>query len=83
MPSNYGVVRKVNIQYKNVNESSFRETCRSVRYIVVIHRIDETDLVTDILFNIIYYYIKKTQFLFQFSPLSRQEFHCLSFVVSF
>ena len=36
-----GRVRKANVRYQNANESCPRETARSVRSLVVIHRVDE------------------------------------------
>ncbi|XP_066920192.1 uncharacterized protein [Clytia hemisphaerica] len=42
-PSKDGIVRKVRVKYTNANESSSRETFRSVRNFVLIQSIDEMD----------------------------------------
>ena len=39
---------KVTITYRNQNESINRETRRGVRHIVMIHLVDETDIVTEL-----------------------------------
>ncbi|XP_066914399.1 uncharacterized protein [Clytia hemisphaerica] len=44
-PGRDSKVRKVKVAYKNHNESVFRETNRAVRELVVIHQVDEVDLV--------------------------------------
>ena len=44
--SDDGVVRQVEIQYKNASESVFRKTWRSVRKIAKVHSEDDIDLVT-------------------------------------
>ena len=36
-----GHVRKVTLQYQNDNESVKRETCRSVRNLILIHPVDD------------------------------------------
>ena len=46
--SNDGIVRKARVRYRNHNESNDRETCRSVRTLVVIHKINELDLVQEL-----------------------------------
>ena len=43
-----GIIRKVVIKYKNHNENAFRETFRSLRTIVVINHVDETDLAKEL-----------------------------------
>ena len=43
-----GVIRKVHIKYRNHNEKRDRETFRSVRQLVVIHRVDELDLAKEL-----------------------------------
>ena len=44
-PGRDSKVRKVKVAYKNHNESVFRETNRAVRELIVIHQVDEVDLV--------------------------------------
>lgn len=39
-----GHVRKVNVQYQNQNENSKRETCRSVRNLILIHSVDDLNM---------------------------------------
>ena len=46
--SNDGLVRKARVRYRNHNESNDRETCRSVRTLVVIHKINELDLLQEL-----------------------------------
>ena len=41
-------VRKVKVRYRNHNEDTDRFTNRSVRGLVVIHRIDETNLMEEL-----------------------------------
>ena len=41
------VVRKVKVKYRNLNEEVFRETFRPVRSLVVTHRVDESDVMTE------------------------------------
>ena len=43
-----GKVRKVNVKYRNGNENCDRDTYRSVRELVLIHSIDDIDLVNEI-----------------------------------
>jgi len=47
-PSKDGVVRKVLVRYKNHQEQSFRFTKRSIRSLVLIHSIGETDIMTEL-----------------------------------
>ena len=44
--SDDGIVRQVEIQYKNASESVFRKTWRSVRKIAIVHSEDDIDLIT-------------------------------------
>lgn len=46
-PTKDGIVRKVRVRYTNANESSSRETFRSVRNLVLIISIDEMDFLND------------------------------------
>ena len=41
-------VRKASVKYKNANEKMFRETRRAARTLVVIHHVDELDIVTEL-----------------------------------
>jgi len=41
-------VRKVNVEYANHNESIRRETIRSVRDLVIIHSVDELDIMDEL-----------------------------------
>ena len=41
-------IRKVTITYRNHNESINRETRHAVRHIVIIHPVDETSIVTEL-----------------------------------
>ena len=41
-------VRKVKVRYQNASESTHRFTYRSVRNLVVIHRVDETSIMKDL-----------------------------------
>ena len=43
-----GVARKATVRYKNANEDVFRETKRAVRGLVVIHHVDEIDVMTQL-----------------------------------
>ena len=43
-----GKIRKVILRYQNSNENVDRETYRSVRELVVIHRIDELDILQEL-----------------------------------
>ena len=45
---NDGHVRKVRVQYQNHNENVKRETCRSVRNLILNHPVDEFDLYQDL-----------------------------------
>ena len=47
-PSRDGVVRKVRVRYQNFNEQSTRETYRSACKLVLIHSIDELDLMNEL-----------------------------------
>ena len=48
IPGHDGMIRKVTIRYRNHNENVDRETYRSVRQLVIIHRIDELDLIQEL-----------------------------------
>ena len=41
-------IRKVKVVYKNQNEKTFRETIRAVRELIVIHQVDEIDLMDEL-----------------------------------
>ena len=43
-----GVARKATIRYKNATEDVFRETKRAVRGLVIIHHVDESDVMTQL-----------------------------------
>ena len=43
-----GKPRKAKVRYRNSNEDVFRETYRAVRSLVVIHSVDESDLLTEL-----------------------------------
>ena len=43
-----GIVRKVTVRYRNHNESFDRETCRAVRQLIVIHRVDELNIIQEL-----------------------------------
>ena len=43
-----GKVRKVQVRYQSASESTPRFTFRSVRNLVVIHRVDETSIMKDL-----------------------------------
>ena len=43
-----GIIRKVKVKYRNCNESSDRETYRSVRKLVMIHKIDELNILQEL-----------------------------------
>ena len=43
-----GLVRKVRVKYRNHNEDVFRETYRSVRSLVLIHEVDELNLMEEL-----------------------------------
>ena len=47
-PSKDGIVRKVRVKYTNANESTSRETFRSVRNLVLIQSIDEMDFMDEL-----------------------------------
>ena len=47
-PGKDGFVRKAKIMYQNYEENVKRETYRAVREIVVIHHVDEIDLVDNL-----------------------------------
>ena len=42
------LIRKALVEYRNSNESTNRETLRSVRELVLIHTVDELDLVYEL-----------------------------------
>ena len=42
------IIRKVRVKYRNHNENIFRETHRSARKLVVIHRVDEINLMKEL-----------------------------------
>ena len=46
--SSDGVIRKVNVKYRNANEIVDRETFRSVRQLFMIHPVDEIDIIQEI-----------------------------------
>ena len=41
-------IRSVVVKYKNSNETVFRTTNRAVRSLIVIHRVDEVDLMEEV-----------------------------------
>ena len=43
-----GKIRKAILKYRNTNENVDRETYRSVRELVVIHRVDELDILQEL-----------------------------------
>jgi len=43
-----GLPRKAKIRYRNSNEEAFRETFRAVRGLVIIHRANESDIMTEL-----------------------------------
>ena len=43
-----GVARKAIVRYRNGNESVFRETKRAVRSLVVIHHVDDCDMMKEL-----------------------------------
>ena len=45
--SNDNLARKAKVKYQNANENVSRETFRSVRSLVVIHGVDESDIMTE------------------------------------
>ena len=47
-PSADGLIRKVDVKYRNHNEKTDRETFRAVRELVVIHHVDELDLTQEL-----------------------------------
>ena len=47
-PSADGVIRKVDVKYRNHNEKIDRETFRAVRDLIVIHHVDELDLTQEL-----------------------------------
>ena len=48
-PTKDGIVRKVQVKYTNSNESSSRETYRSVRNLILVQSIDEMDFMEELL----------------------------------
>ena len=47
-PSNDGVIRKVSVKYRNASEQTDRFTDRAVRSLVVIHKVDEINIMQDL-----------------------------------
>jgi hypothetical protein len=47
-PGTDGKIRKVKVGYQNSTESSSRETIRAVRELIVIHKIDEGDIISEL-----------------------------------
>ena len=47
-PSKDGKVRKVDVEYNNSNETVKRKTTRSVRDLVVIHHVDEMNILQEL-----------------------------------
>ena len=43
-----GIVRKVTVRYRNHTESFDRETCRAVRQLIVIHRVNELNIIQEL-----------------------------------
>ena len=43
-----GYIRKANIRYRNSNENNDRYTCRAVRELIVIHKVDEICIAEDL-----------------------------------
>jgi len=43
-----GIIRKAEIKYRNHNENVFRKTYRSTRSLVLIHHVNETNLVKEL-----------------------------------
>ena len=46
--SNDNVARKAKVKYRNANEENFRETYLAIRSLVIIHCVDESDILSDI-----------------------------------
>ena len=46
--SSDGIIRKVKVKYRNANENVDRETFWSVRQLVMIHPVNETDIIQEI-----------------------------------
>ena len=46
--SSDGVISKVKVKYRNANENVDRETFRSVRQLVMVHPVDEKDIIQEI-----------------------------------
>ena len=46
--SSDNVIRKVKVKYRNANENVDRETFRSVRQLVMIHPVDEIDIIQEL-----------------------------------
>ena len=46
--SSDNVIRKVKVKYQNANENVDRETFRSVRQLVMIHPVDEIDVIQEL-----------------------------------
>ena len=47
-PGKDGIIRKVNVKYRNHTESVDRETCRAVRQLTVIHSVDELNIIQEL-----------------------------------
>ena len=45
--SSDGIIRKVQVKYSNGNENVDRETFRSFHQLVLIHPVDETDIIQE------------------------------------
>ena len=43
-----GIIRKAKVKYRNHNENADRETFRSVRQLVIIHLVDELNLMREL-----------------------------------
>lgn len=43
-----GPVRKVNVVYQNASENEKRKTLRSVRSLILIHGVDEIDILSEL-----------------------------------
>ena len=48
LPGSDGLVRKVIIRYRNCNENFNRETNRAVRSLIIIHKVDEINIMQDL-----------------------------------
>ena len=43
-----GVIRKADVRYRNASETNNRTTSRSVRSLIVIHPVDEIDVIQEL-----------------------------------